>query len=148
MQDRITERLAHPMKARLLAALVLIPIAFGASQKEAYQAEVARVRLIPWTTAQGKEAQMLLIDWKNTGAEPIGLVRATMRFFGQNGEQLDQVKDYTIFVTYDKKKAIKPGKTYQEPDDKGFILVPMPPGFQKAVRAEAALTKIAGVPEV
>lgn len=111
-----------------------------------YQAEVVRTRLVPYVTAQGKKLQMLLIDWKNTGPSPIGQVKATLTFFDADGRQIDEVKNWSLFVTYDEKKMIKPGRIYEESNDGGFVVTT--PDDSKAATATAVLTNIAGLPKM
>ena len=109
-----------------------------------YQAEIVRTRLIPYTTAQGKELQKLLIDWKNTGTLPIGQVTATLTFFDAGGRQIDEVKNWSLFVTHDLKKTIKPGGIVEELNGDGFVVTTT--DDSKAATAKAVLTKIAGLP--
>lgn len=109
-----------------------------------YQAEVVRTRLVPYITAQGKKLQMLLVDWKNTGPSPIGQVQATLTFFDADGRQIDEVRNWTLFVTHDEKKMIKPGRTYEDLNGDGFVITT--PDDSKAATAKAVLTKVAGLP--
>ncbi len=111
-----------------------------------YQAEVIRVRLVPSLSAQGKAVQTLLIDWKNTGTLPIGQVNATVTFFDADGRQLDEIKNWSVFATYDRKKMIKPGQAHEEPNNDGFVF--MTPDGSKAATAKAVLTKVAGIPSL
>jgi hypothetical protein len=112
----------------------------------AYQAEVIRVRLVPSVSAQGKVVQTMLIDWKNTGTLPIGQVNATVTFFDADGRQLDEIRNWSVFATYDRKKMIKPGQAYEEPNNDGFVF--MTPDGSKAATAKAVLTKVAGIPSL
>lgn len=105
-----------------------------------YQAEIINTRLVNWTNPEGRRMQMLLIDWRNTGSEPIGQVKATMTFFDASGRQIEEVKSYNIFVTYDPKNTIKPGQSYKEPNGQGFVVL------SGAASAKAVLTKVAGIP--
>lgn len=109
-----------------------------------YQAEVVRTRLVPYITAQGKKLQMLLVDWKNTGPAPIGQVQATLTFFDADGRQIDEVKNWSLFVTYDEKKMVKPGRIYEDLNGDGFVVTT--PDDSKAATAKAVLTKVAGMP--
>lgn len=111
-----------------------------------YQAEVIRVRLVPSISAQGKAVQTLLIDWKNTGTLPIGQVNATVTFFDADGRQLDEIRNWSVFATYDRKKTIKPGQAHEEPNNDGFVF--MTPDGSKAATAKAVLTKVAGIPSL
>jgi hypothetical protein len=111
-----------------------------------YQAEVVRVRLVPYTNPQGRILQMLLIDWKNTGTLPIGLVNATVTFFDADGQQLDEIRNWSVYATHDQKKAIKPGQAYEALPGDGFVF--MTPDGAKAATANAVLTKVAGVPSL
>lgn len=111
-----------------------------------YQAEIVRIRLEPFISAQGKSVQKLLIDWKNTGSLPIGQVIATVTFFDADGRPLDEIKHWSVFTTHDRKQMIKPDQTYQEPNTDGFVLVT--PDGSKAATAKAVLTKIAGLPSL
>jgi hypothetical protein len=111
-----------------------------------YQAEVVRVRLVPFTNPQGKVLQMLLIDWKNTGTLPIGQVNATVTFFDADGQQLDEIRNWSVFATHDQKKAIKPGQAYEALNNDGFVF--MTPDGTKATTAKAVLTKVAGAPSL
>ena len=111
-----------------------------------YQAEIVRIRLEPFVTAQGKSVQKLLIDWKNTGSLSIGQVVATVTFFDADGQPLDEIKHWSVFTTHDRKQMIRPGRTYQEPNTDGFVFVT--PDGSKAATAKALLTKIAGLPSL
>lgn len=111
-----------------------------------YQADVIRVRLVPSLSAQGKAVQTLLIDWKNTGTLPIGQVNATVTFFDADGRQLDEIKNWSVFATYDRKKMIKPGQAHEELNKDGFVF--MTPDGSKAATAKAVLTKVAGLPSL
>jgi hypothetical protein len=111
-----------------------------------YQAEVVRTRLIPFTNPQGKVLQMLLIDWKNIGTLPVGQVNATVTFFDADGQQLDEIRNWSVFATHDQKKTIKPGQAYEALDTDGFVF--MTPDGTKAATAKAVFTKVAGVPSL
>jgi hypothetical protein len=111
-----------------------------------YQAEVVRVRLVPFTNPQGKVLQMMLIDWKNTGTLPIGQVNATVTFFDADGQQLDEIRNWSVFATYDPKKTIKSGQAYEALNIDGFVFIT--PDGTKAATAKAVLTKVAGVPSL
>ena len=114
------------------------------SVQAGYQAEITGTRLIDWVNPQGQWSRMVLVNWKNIGAQPIGQVKATITCFDARGRQIYEAKDYNIFVTYDQKKMIDPGKTYAEPDGEGHIC--LPPDGSRAVTAKAVLTKVAGLP--
>jgi hypothetical protein len=74
-------------------------------------------------TARGKQAQMVLTDWQNTGTQPITCVHARITAYGPDGEELSSgAPDYVIFAT--EKRPIQPGETYHEPDGDGFVLFP------------------------
>lgn len=113
---------------------------------QTYQAEILRVRLAPFVSPQGKTLQIVLIDWKNTGTLPIGQVSATVTFFDADGQQLDEIKNWSVFTTYDRKKMIQPGQTVQGSNNDGFVF--LTPDGTKAATATAVLTKAASVPSV
>lgn len=88
------------------------------------EATVQNVRLIPWRTANGKAAQMVLTDWQNTGTLPIKSVYAEITAYDATGRVLDSgAPDYCIFAVEREAPAIQPGQSYHEPDDDGFILL-------------------------
>jgi len=111
-----------------------------------YSAEIVKTRIAPFDTGDGVRQQMILVDWKNTGTLPIGTVNATMTFFDKHGREIEEVKDYTIFLTESQDKTIKPGETYVEADGDGFVIIALPPLYRKAARADMVLTKVGGVP--
>jgi hypothetical protein len=107
------------------------------------KAEIIKTRLVPFVTAQGKSAQMVLTDWKNTGMEPIKEVYADISAYDERGNLLSaSVKDYCIFAVESDSKAIKPGETYTEPDGEGFILIPFPPENAKVKRVTVTVTRL------
>lgn len=114
-----------------------------ASPKEQPKAEITQTRLVPFVTAQGKSLQMVLIDWKNTGGEPIKEVYADISAYDERGNLLSSsAKDYCIFAVESDSKAIKTGETYTEPDGEGFVLIPLPPENAKVKRVTATLTRL------
>ena len=102
-----------------------------------YQVEITRTRLIDWTNPEGRQLQMMMIDWKNTGSQPIGQVNATMEFYNADGKLIYEAKDYVIFLTENLSKAIKRG-------GEGHIVLPL--DRSRATSTKIFLTKVAGVP--
>ena len=97
----------------------------GFAQSADYQIEIAKIKIEPFRMAQGKEVQILLVDWKNTGKLPVGLVKAELTFFDSQDRQIDQVKSDRIFTASNERAEIKPGSVYREPKNDGFVIVPM-----------------------
>jgi len=106
------------------------------------QATLVRARLVPFRTAQGLAAQMVIVDWKNTGNTPIRAVHATMTPYDAAGRPLTNgAKDYTIYATFtNESPGIAPGETYVEPEDEGFVLTPGA-GNREAVRVDVTITR-------
>lgn len=105
--------------------------------------EVVRVRIEPYTLpGNGLPAQMVLIDWTNTSNRPAASAWADVTPFDSNGKLIEGgVKDKCIFAYEDNSmQKIKPGETYREPDDFGFILFPMIHG--EASRVEARIVRL------
>lgn len=119
---------------------------FGEQQQRATtssqraSAKVVRVRLVPFTTAQGGRAQMVLVNWTNTGTTTIRAVDADIIPYDALGNKLASgASDYAIYAVSDSSPGISPGETYIEPDGKGFTLVP---GFANAARVEVNITEV------
>jgi hypothetical protein len=103
-------------------------------------AEVVKVRVVPFTTAQGVRTQMVLVDWRNTGTTTIRAIDADIIVYDDRGNVLDSgAKDYTIYAVSDDSPGIVPGEIYTEPKGKGFTLMP---GSTKARRAQVTITKV------
>lgn len=113
----------------------------GFAQSANYQIEITQIKIEPFRMARGKEVQILLVDWKNTGKLPIGLVKAELIFFDSQDRQIDQVKSYRIFTALNERAEIKPGNSYREPKNDGFVIVPTLEST-KAVRATVNLTLV------
>lgn len=106
------------------------------------QVRIDHSRLVPLTTPQGLSAYKLLIDWENTGALPVSLVKATLVFYDEAGRELQRVNDYTIFMTDNPNRSVRPGEIYRMPEDAGFVYTPLPPDLLPAARAGVAVTKV------
>lgn len=103
-------------------------------------AVVVNSRLVPFTTAQGQQAQMVLVDWRNTGSTPIRVVHADIVPYDSSGNKLDSgAPDYTIYAVSSSSSGIAPGSTYSEPDGEGFVVVSSSP----AARVEVQITRVA-----
>lgn len=103
-------------------------------------AEVVSTRLVSFTTASGAAAQMVLINWRNTGKAPIRTVYADIVPLDDDGNVLESgAPDYTIFATEDAKDAVPPGVVYDEPDGEGFVLLP---SYGRAERVRARITRV------
>ena len=127
-----------------LCCLLIAPFfaaGHGFAQSADYQIEIAQVKIEPYRMAQGKEVQILLIDWKNTGKLPVGLVKAELTVFDSQDRKIDQTKSYRIFAALSEKAEIKPGGIYHEPKNDGFVIVPMPVAAI-AARATVNLTLV------
>ena len=113
----------------------------GFAQPADYQIEIAQIKIEHFRMARGNEVQILLVDWKNTGKLPVGLVKAELTFFDNQDRQIDQVKSYRIFTASSASGEIKPGSVYREPKSDGFVIVPMPV-TAIAARATVNLTSV------
>lgn len=105
--------------------------------------EVVRVRIEPYKLpGNGLPAQMVLIDWTNTSNRPAASAWADITPFDSNGKMIEGgVKEQCIFAYEDNSmQKIKPGETYIEPDEFGFILFPMIHG--EASRVEARIVRL------
>lgn len=103
-------------------------------------AVVVRARLVPFTMPDGKAAQMVLTDWKNTGNTSLKSVFADIKPFDSKGRLLESgVGDYCIFAVVKDSEAIKPGKVYREPQGKGFVLMPR---YGKAAKVVVKVTRV------
>lgn len=112
----------------------------GSRGTSTQSAEVVRARVVPFTTAMGEAAQMVLIDWKNTGGTPIRTVYADIIPIGADGTVLESgASDYTIFAAEEESEAVQPGRVYREPNGEGFVLFP---AYGLAVRARARITRV------
>jgi hypothetical protein len=131
-------------RSTVLFCLLIVPFfAAGAesAQSTDYQIEIAQIKIEPFRMAQGKEVQILLVDWKNTGKLPVGLVKAELSFFDSQDRKIDQIKSYRIFTALSAKAEIKPGTVYREPKNDGFVIIPVPE-TTKAARATVKLTLV------
>jgi hypothetical protein len=111
------------------------------AQLSDYQIEIAQIKIKPFRMALGKEVQILLVDWKNTGKLSGGLVKAELTFFDSQDRKIDQVKSYRIFTALSERAEIKPGNVYREQKNEGFVILPMLEST-KAVRASVNLTLV------
>ncbi len=92
-----------------------------------YKAEVTGVRIVPFTTAQGKSTQMVLVDWKNTGTAPLSAVFADITAYDAGGNKLPtSTTQKCVFAVFKDDERIQPGDSYISPDGEGFILLPSP----------------------
>lgn len=100
----------------------------GAASSARGSAEVSEVRLVSWTLpANGREAQMVLTSWRNTGERPIREVRADITAYDGSGTRLDSsARDYTIYAVCNSASGITPGEEYRAPEGEGFVLIPIP----------------------
>ncbi len=127
---------------KITAATLLALFLIGCSKKIT-TAQVVESRLIPFTTANGVQAQMVLIDWKNTGTTPIRVAYADIIAYDGNGVQLSSsARDYTIYTVADSRSGISPTRTYTEPDGEGFVLIPPDGPSSQATRVEAKITRV------
>jgi hypothetical protein len=105
--------------------------------------EIIEVKLLPIVNAaNGKNAQQIVVTWKNTGSVPIRIVKANMAACGKGNALLFEVKDYTVFATFQDRPGIAPGEVCSvEP---GFILPGYEgmPGYEPAEFATAELTYV------
>jgi hypothetical protein len=103
-------------------------------------AEVLRARVVPFTTAEGTQAEMVLVDWKNTGTTTIRAVDADIIPYDAHGNKLESgANNYTIFAVSDSSPGVASGEKYTEPNGEGFTLAP---GFGKANRVEVIITEV------
>lgn len=109
------------------------------------RAEISGVRLIPWTLpTNGREAQMVLTDWRNTGERPIRVVHADIIAYDDRGTEIDSsARDYTIYVVCNSAPGIAPGEEYQEPVGEGFVLIPIPTLVPRADSVAVRITDLA-----
>ena len=128
----------------VLCCLLIAPFfatRHGFAQSADYQIEIAQIKIEPFRMARGKEVQILLVDWKNTGKLPVGLVKAELTFFDSQDRQIDQVKSYRIFTALNERTEIKPGIVYREPKNDGFVIIPRLE-TTRAARATVNLTLV------
>jgi hypothetical protein len=104
------------------------------------QAAIVQTRLVPFTTAQGQAAKMVLIDWRNTGTAPVKEIHASLTAYDASGSRLQSsVSDYTVFYVEKEARAVQPGATYREPEGEGWILFPF---YGTATRVSVRLTRV------
>ena len=128
------------MKTIIIAAITL---SLSSCSKKITTAEVVESRLIPFVTANGAQAQMVLINWKNTGTTPIRVVHANIIAYDSNGVTLSSsANDYTIYAVSDERPGISSNRTYIEPDGEGFVLLPLDGSSSNASRVEAQITRV------
>jgi len=111
-------------------------------------AEIVRGRLEPFVTAQGESAQIVMVDWQNTGSTTIRAVFADINAYDAEGNKLDSsAPDYCIYACADSSPGISPGETYTIPDGQGFVLANSPeiPGFSQASRVEVTITRVSSI---
>jgi hypothetical protein len=107
---------------------------------DSMSAEIVKVRIVPFTTAQGRKAQKVVPTWKNTGTKTIRFVDADITTYDSNGMELQSgAKNYTIYATSDSKAGVAPGKTHVTLKDAGFVLLP---GTPKATKAEIRIIRV------
>jgi len=99
-------------------------------------------RIVPWVSAaNGRDMQMVLISWRNTGSTPIAVVEAQITAYDAQGQVLESsVPEYTIFASESMSRRIQPGMSYIEPEGEGFVLIPGVDGVL-ASRVEVRITK-------
>ncbi len=115
---------------------------------QSVKAEIVRARIVPVTTANGKPAHELLIDWKNTGTMPIFVVKAKFSIYTSKGDEIERMSQnsYTIFVSEKAENAIKPGEIYREPSGSGHFLLNVPPETRMPAKVKAQLIWVSAVP--
>jgi len=107
---------------------------------ESMSAEIVKVCIVRFTTAQELKAQKVVPTWKNTGTKAIRFVDADITTYDSNGMELQSgAKNYTIYATSDSKAGVAPGKTHVTPKDAGFVLLPSTP---KATKAEIHIIRV------
>jgi hypothetical protein len=106
-------------------------------------AAILRTRLVPWTNPEGRELQMVLTDWKNTGQTPIRVVKADIASYDASGAPIDNgATDYPIFAAPDASPGVPPGAGYEAADDDGFVLVNAPGLWPRASTVDVRITGV------
>lgn len=103
------------------------------------RAEIVRTRIVPFTMANGRTAQMVLADWKNVGTAPVRVVHADIIAYDDTGRALESGAKGTTIFHADDSEPVGPGRTYREPGGMGWLLLPI---HGKAARAEVTITAV------
>lgn len=89
----------------------------------------------------GDDAQMVMIDWQNTGRKPIYFVRADIIAKDSAGNRLDSSEDN--YVLYNRSTPITPDQIAHKRTGEGLVLRP---AFGNAEQIEVRVTKVGVIP--
>ncbi len=101
--------------------------------------ELVRARIVPFTTANGQAAQMVLFEWRNTGPGPVTAVTARITPYDSNGRALDSGTPETMIFAAEDSEPVAPGRVFREPAGTGWILLPF---YGRAARVEVSITGV------
>jgi predicted RNA-binding Zn-ribbon protein involved in translation (DUF1610 family) len=88
-----------------------------------HAAEIIGVRLEPFTTAQGRQAQAVYVDWKNSGNRPVRVVDVQIDVFDEEGFRIEHAcGNNCIYAEFGSSPGVQPGETWTTPRDRGRIL--------------------------
>lgn len=89
------------------------------------QVRIVNSRLVPFTTAQGESAKMVLVTWHNEGPRPIYTLRARIDLFDASGRRTNEsASSMVIWVAEDHdNRPLKAGQTYKEKGDEGYVVL-------------------------
>lgn len=114
----------------------------SSASEEAPQVEISRVRIVPFVNSQGRKLQMVMIDWKNTGALPIAALHVSLDLYDEKGQLMkeESLASECIFTAKRQGQAIKPGDAYEEPIGEGIVV--LSPTGNSARRAEVEIVRV------
>lgn len=108
------------------------------------QAKVSRIRLVPFTSESMTNAQMVLVDWENTGTVPIYEVYARIDLYDSANQLMEfsSSKSQCIFAAAREDQKIEPGKEYKQKDGEGFVVIEMPGSSARAKRVSVEIVRL------
>jgi hypothetical protein len=119
------------------------------TQRSEAKAELVAARLEWGTGPDGKERQIVCVDWKNSGSTVIFEVQADIDLYDSSGKKLKvSAPRQTIYRAPKSGPGIAPGSVYHEPTSEGFLIVPTPrmaSEMQPATRVAVRVTKASSV---
>lgn len=136
---------APPATARSRSLAAVVPEAgrFAGLTVDSANVKIKRTRVVLFTAANGRAAQMVLVDWQNVGNTPIRAVFADIVPYDASGKRVDSgADDYCIYATWSNDDAgIVPGQIYEEPDGEGFVLLSYPGLVEPASGVHIRITR-------
>lgn len=107
-------------------------------------ATITRVRVEPFTTAQGKPAQMVYVDWRSIGTSPVAALWVDIDIKDAGGRTVEAVPKQCVYA---QTPGIMPNAQYNEPSGSGYVYL-MGEIDGQAASATASIVKVESVAEL